>query len=128
MTSQLRSHARECATITTSAPDFVDITDEVEEILARSGISDGHVTVFSPHEGCSILVQERESGLFVDIHQTLQRLGTGDVVERRAVVGSPSVVLPAVAGRLRLGMWQRVLLVELGEPRRRSVLVHVVGR
>jgi thiamine phosphate synthase YjbQ (UPF0047 family) len=43
------------------------------------------------------------------------------------MIGSTSVVIPAVDGRLRLGTWQRVLLVELDEPARRSFLVQVVG-
>ncbi|MFN2489025.1 MAG: YjbQ family protein [Actinomycetota bacterium] len=124
---QLRNHQSECIRVTATTPDFVDITDEVEETLTRSGIRDGRVTVFSPHDECSILVQERESGLLLDIREAIQRLDREDPSDRHGLVGSPSVVLPAVAGRLRLGMWQRVLLVELGEPNARSVVVHIVG-
>jgi thiamine phosphate synthase YjbQ (UPF0047 family) len=122
----MRNHHDECVLVTTAAPDFVDITDGVEAALARSGIHQGQVTVFSPHEECSLLVQERESGLLLDIERTLARLGASGA-PRRSLVGSRSVVLPAVMGRLRLGMWQRVLLVELMRPSARSVVVHVVG-
>jgi secondary thiamine-phosphate synthase enzyme len=123
----VRTHQAECVTVTARAPDFVDITDEIEAALARSGIRDGHVTVFSPEETCSILVQERESGLLVDIEQAMDRLGAAPGRDRVALVGSPSVVLPAVGGKLRLGVWQRVLLVELGGGRRRAVTVQIVG-
>jgi secondary thiamine-phosphate synthase enzyme len=113
--------------MTGGAPDFVDITDDVSAALARSGIRDGHVTIFSPDEACSLLVQERESGLLVDIEETIGRLATGAPEQRTTLVGSPSVVLPAVRGRLRLGMWQRVLLVEHDGAGARSVTVQVVG-
>jgi secondary thiamine-phosphate synthase enzyme len=123
----MRTHRSECKKVTTAAPDFVDITDEVQTALAGSGIRDGQVTVFSPQNSCSLLVQERESGLLADIEQAMQRLGAFSDIARSTLVGSPSVVLPAVAGRLRLGMWQRVLLVELGEPRTRAVVVQITG-
>jgi secondary thiamine-phosphate synthase enzyme len=123
----MRTHRSECTTATSTTPDFVDITDEIESALAGSGIHEGRVTVFSPNESCSLLVQERESGLLADIVQTMQRLDAGPNGSRVALIGSPSIVLPAVEGRLRLGMWQRVLLVELGEPRTRSVVVQITG-
>lgn len=125
--ADVRTHQTECILDTAEGPDFVDITGDVQGALASSGILDGQVTVFSPHDGCSLLVQERESGLIVDIAQTLDRLGAARPRQRQTLVGSPSVVLPAVAGRLRLGMWQRVLLVEQGEARAPSVVVQIVG-
>jgi secondary thiamine-phosphate synthase enzyme len=123
----MRTHRSECTAATTTTPDFVDITDEVQTALTDSGIRDGQVTVFSPERSCSLLVQERESGLLADIEQTMQRLGRPAGDTRFSLVGSPSVVLPAVGGRLRLGSWQRVLLVELAEPHPRSVIVQVTG-
>ena len=45
----------------------------------------------------------------------------------KAMVGAPSVVLPFVDGKLRLGTWQRVLLLELEEPGPRPVVVQIVG-
>jgi thiamine phosphate synthase YjbQ (UPF0047 family) len=43
------------------------------------------------------------------------------------MLGATSVVLPAVDGHLRLGTWQRVLLVELREPSQRSIVIQIVG-
>ena len=122
----MRNHHSECVLETTGAPDFVDITGEVEDALVQSRIRDGHVTVFSNNDECSIIVQERESGLLLDIEQTLRRV-RATARDRRTLVGSRSVVLPAASGRLRLGTWQRVLLVELEGPSARSVTVHIVG-
>jgi secondary thiamine-phosphate synthase enzyme len=122
----VRTHRTECTRATASAPDFIDITDEIQTALSDSGISDGQITVFSPHRACSLLLQERESGLLTDIEQTLARLDTSTAAHG-TLVGSSSVVLPAVAGRLHLGIWQRVLMVELDEPRERSVVVQITG-
>lgn len=122
----MRTHRSQCIRATAAAPDFIDITDEIQTALTDSGIRDGQVTVFSPHRTCSLLLQERESGLLTDIEQTLARLDTSGAAHG-TLVGSPSVVLPAVAGRLHLGLWQRVLLVELDEPRERSVVVQITG-
>ena len=120
----LKTHSARCTAETRGAPDFVDITDAVSEALADSGIRNGQVTVFAPGDGCSILVNERESGLWSDLKTTLERLKDA---WPPSVIGSASVVVPAFEGRLGLGMWQRVLLVELREATQRPVLVQVLG-
>lgn len=113
-------------TVATPAPhEFVDITSEVVHALAESGLSSGHVTVSAP-PGCSIVVNEFESGLLADLKRTFLDL------EARAngsagPVGCASVVLPAAGGRLQLGRWQRLLLVELERACERPVGVQVVG-
>lgn len=118
----MKTHQIECMANTKTALDFVDITDEVQEALTASGIGSGQVTVFAPHRDCAILINERESGLHTDIRTTLERLGG-----KRTVVGSKSVVLPAMDGKLRLGQWQRVLLLELDRAQERSIIVQIVG-
>lgn len=112
---------------TTGQPEFIDITDEIVEAVADSGIQDGMVTVFSLQEACSLIVNERESGLLSDIKSTLERLGIAEAKSRTTMLGSTSVVLPVVDGKLRLGTWQRLLLVELVEPGERSFVIQVVG-
>ena len=112
---------------TTGSPEFIDVTDEIIEELSRSGIQDGMVTVFSQEESCALIVNERESGLLSDIKSVMERLGIAHTKARKTMIGSTSVVLPAVDGKLRLGTWQRVLFVELEEPARRSFLIQVVG-
>lgn len=110
---------------TSVPPDFVDLTDEIAAALERSAIAHGRVTVFSPDERCAILVNERESGLLQDLKSALSRMSNGSSGD--VLVGSSSVVLPVVDGELKLGTWQRVLLVELGQPSRRAVSVQIVG-
>lgn len=123
----MRTHLVATIRATTAPLDFVDVTDDVAGALDESGIENGHVTVFAPDADCSLIVNERESGLWHDLRGALARTDTRLAPERRAVLGSSSVVLPALEGRLHLGTWQRVLLVELGEPCHRRVSVQVVG-
>ena len=115
----------ECHATTSAPPDFVDLTDDIVAAVGRCAIAQGRVTVFSPDERCAILVNERESGLLQDIKGALSRMSNGSGTD--APVGSSSVVLPVVDGQLKLGTWQRVLLVELDRPSRRTVSVQIVG-
>jgi thiamine phosphate synthase YjbQ (UPF0047 family) len=118
----MRTHQIECIATTKTALDFVDVTDDVQSALTASGIASGQVTVFAPHRDCAILINERESGLHTDIRAALERLGG-----KSTVVGSKSVVLPAMDGELRLGQWQRVLLLELDHAQERSIIIQIVG-
>lgn len=123
----MRTHQMECAAETKGAPSFVDLTDDIQDALDESGIADGQVTVFSPDTTCALLVNERESGLLEDIKRTIARLNPNGDEQHAGMLGATSVVLPAVGGRLRLGTWQRVLLVELREPSQRSIVIQIVG-
>lgn len=125
-TRAVRTYRAECVARTRDDIDFVDVTDDVAAAVERSGIRDGRVTVFSPSPGCSILANERESGLLIDLRKTIERL-RAESPRRSPMLGSTSVVLPAVDGKLRLGRWQRVLLVELEGAGERTVVVHVDG-
>lgn len=105
----------------------MDLTDDVQTAVARSGIRAGRVTVFSPGADCPIIVNERESGLLQDIRGAVGRVRAAEANGRSPAVGAASVVLPVVDGRVRLGTWQRILLFELGRPGDRSAFVQVVG-
>jgi thiamine phosphate synthase YjbQ (UPF0047 family) len=122
----MRTRQAECTVSTLAVPDFVDITDEVQEFLEGSGIYDGHVTIFSRSSSSPLIANERESGLLKDIKTAMARLD-GTLRDGRPIIGSTSLMLPAVAGKLRLGTWQRVLLVELSQAGPRSVIVQIVG-
>lgn len=118
----------ECRTTTSAPPDFVDLTDQIVAAVESCPVFQGRVTVFSPDRRCAILVNERESGLLEDIKAAIARISNGSRSGgSEAVIGSASVVLPVVDGELALGTWQRVLLVEMGEPSERTVAVQIVG-
>lgn len=123
--SPLFTHRSECSVATQSPPEFVDITSDVVDAVAESGVGAGLVTVSVPAE-CAIVVNEFESGLLADLKKTVLDLrarsnGGGPRI------GSTSVVLPLDSGRLLLGRWQRLLLVELEAAAERSFSVQVVG-
>ncbi len=134
------SETIECHASTSAPPDFVDLTDQIRAAIETCAVVEGRVTVFSPDQTCAILVNERESGLLEDIKSAIARLsngsggkeaepGGGDVLRSDSdiLIGSSSVVLPIVDGELKLGTWQRVLLVEMGEASERTISVQIVG-
>jgi secondary thiamine-phosphate synthase enzyme len=123
----MRTHRANCKARTRNVLDFVDITDAVQAELTVSGIAEGQVTVFADSDACVLIVNERESGLLEDIRNAMRRLEGMGSANGKTLLGSTSVVLPAVGGKLRLGIWQRLLLVELEQPDTRGVIVQVVG-
>ena len=135
---------------TSDAPEFIDITDEVQRIVAESGIGFGQATVFSTHTTAAIKVNENEPLLLQDMARILHQLAplhaeyehndfsrrTVNLDEEECANGhahcqhlflSTSETIPVLDGRLALGQWQRIFLVELDRPRERRVLVNVVG-
>jgi secondary thiamine-phosphate synthase enzyme len=123
----MKTYVVEGRTETSRAHDMVDITDEVAGVLSESSVADGHVTVFVDSPGCALFVNERESGLLQDIRAAVKKL-RGDGLDRVGpFMGSSSVVLPALQGRLLLGTWQRLMLVELEGPSQRRIVVQTVG-
>jgi len=123
----LVTYETSCTCTTKERFDFVDITERVQHAVAGSGVRDGRATVFSPTDDCSLLLNERESGLLEDVRGALDRVSKGGLMDPPSTIGAKSVVLPVVDGRLRLGTWQRLLLFELDSSRERSVRVQVIG-
>ena len=135
---------------TGEAPDFIDITRQVQDIVTRSGVTMGQVLVFSRHTTAAVRVQEAEPLLLEDLAACLERLAPQDHDYRhndfriRTVNMTPnespnghshcqhlflgaSETLPVVDGGLALGSWQRIFLIELDHPRSREVHVQVLG-
>lgn len=128
---------------------FLDITDEVSAVVARSGIRDGFVQIFSSHTTAAIRINERETLLLTDFRRLLDRIAPRDGhyehddLDRRMDVGpgeprnghahcqhlmlSSSESVPLIDGKLHLGHWQRVFLIELDSSRLRDVFLQVVG-
>ena len=117
-----------------------DVTDSVEEFCAGRG--DGLVHVFAPHATAGVALMETGSGSESDLDELLERVLPRDdrYIHRHGSPGhgadhllpvlvSPSLVLPVVGGRVALGTWQRVVLVDLNRdnPSRRVRLSFVSG-
>lgn len=110
--------------IDTRGRRVVDVTERVRDFATSSG-GDGLVHVFVPHATAGVALMETGSGSEEDLAELLERLLPRDdrYAHRHGSVGhggdhllpvlvSPSLVLPAEGGRLVLGTWQRVVVVD----------------
>ena len=135
---------------TTKAPQFIDITQEVTEFVASSGLSNGCVVVYSKHTTAAIKINENEPLLMKDMEKFLGRIASSEdyyhhndftlrtvnMTENECPNGhahcqhllmSTSETIPIIDGELQLGQWQRVFLVELDRPRSREVIIQGLG-
>lgn len=136
---------------TAFAPQFIDLTDQVQQIVEDSGIQSGQVVVFTQHTTAAIRINENEPELLRDFVAFLERVAPtiapyrhNDFTVRtvnmtddecanahahcRQLLMSASETIPIVGGEMCLGTWQRIFLVELDHPRERSVIVQVLGQ
>ena len=138
---------------TRSGLEIRDITEEVQEAVAQSGVRDGIACVYSPHTTCCVRVNEFETGFLEDFVQMLRRLvpsekyyahddwdrrtenicpedmefGNGHSHCMAMLLGPAGESIPVRGGELCLGTWQRVLFMELDRSRDRRWIVQVVG-
>lgn len=139
------------AIVTVTAPrrfGFVDVTPALEREVAHAG-GDGFAIAFSRHTTCALLVNELENGVQEDLAARLDELfppsiyyahddlsirtqnlqpderANGHAHVAQMLMGGTSHTIPVAAGRPLLGRWQRLLLVELDEPKPREVVLQV---
>jgi secondary thiamine-phosphate synthase enzyme len=132
-------HSRTIEIETHKNRQILDITSRVEEIVSGSGIEEGIALVFTKHTTTGLYLNERESGLVQDMESVLctlvparagyshDRVDNNAASHIQSVLLTPSLALPVARGTLELGTWQSVLFAERDGPRRRTVLVRVVG-
>lgn len=121
---------------------IVDITEGVARVVATSGVERGVVTVFATGSTVAVTTMEHEPGGVLDLQALLDRLippqgeyehnrlnhDTNAHAHLRAAVIGPSESVPLVDGRLTLGTWQQLVLIDFDDrPRARTVAVTVVS-
>ena len=122
--------------------DIVDITRDVAGALDRSGLRDGILVVFVPGSTGGVTTVEYEPGLLKDLPEAFEKFaptgvryhhdatwgdGNGYAHVRAALVGA-SFTAPFSEGRLILGTWQQIVLVDFdNRPRRRELIVQIIG-
>ncbi len=135
---------------TKDAPEFTDLTATVSDFVARSGVTAGQVLVYSKHTTAAIKINENEPLLLKDVANFLDRAapkgayyGHNDFAIRTVnmhedecpnghshcqhlILGSSETV-PVIGGKIALGQWQRIFLIELDRPITRQVVVQVMG-
>jgi len=124
---------------TKSRFEVVKITENVEEIVHESGIREGFALVFVPHATAALILNEYEPRIVEDYITWIKRVippGGGwrhDEIDSNAHAHIASAfigqsrVLPVSEGLPVRGTWQEVLLLEFDGPRRRTVVVEVMG-
>jgi secondary thiamine-phosphate synthase enzyme len=138
----MRSYRKELWFNLPARRGFVNITQEVEQALAESGIREGLALVNAMHITASVFINDDESGLHEDYDAWLERLAphepvsqyrhnrtgedNGDAHLKRQVMGR-EVVVAVTEGRLDFGPWEQIFYGEFDGRRRKRVLVKIIG-
>ena len=150
LTSAARAHHVTIRFTTTRPTEFLNLTDRIEALVKEAGLHAGFVNVQTRHTTTGIIVNEDEPRLLEDFEDLLAGLAPTTVRYRhdrpdpdgladapaerpnghahcRALLLPASACLNVADGRLSLGQWQRIFLVELDGPREREISVLCLG-
>ena len=122
--------------------DIIDITKELERLVAESGLKSGTVTVFCPSSTSGLTTVEYEPGAVSDLKRLFEEIipskreyahnatwddGNGHSHMRASLLG-PALTIPFVEGTITLGTWQQVIYVDFDiRPRQRELVVQILG-
>jgi len=122
--------------------DVHDITEAITDVLSKSGLKAGTVTVFCPSSTSALTTIEYESGAVSDLKRLFEEIipqdreyahnarwhdGNGHSHIRASLLG-PSLTIPFVEGQLTLGTWQQIIYVDFdNKPRRREIILQMIG-
>jgi secondary thiamine-phosphate synthase enzyme len=137
------THAERLHVPTRGNAHVVDINEQVKHVVANSRIREGMVCIFAVGSTAAITTTEAEPGLLNhDLKAFYDRAAPQDICYKheetwhddnghahvRASVLGPSITVPIVDGRLTLGTWQQIVVLDFDtRPRRREVVVQIVG-
>jgi secondary thiamine-phosphate synthase enzyme len=138
----MKIHREEIRVATTADTDVIDVTGKAAGVLNDSGIREGQVILFVPGSTAALTTIEYEGGVVRDLAEAVERLAPRGIPYRhdtrwgdgngyshvRAALLGPSLTVPVAAGRLVLGTWQQIVLLDFdNRPRQRTVVVQVSG-
>src|ERR671911_198145 len=117
--------------------DMVDITDGVQRVVSATGVDEGLASAFVPGSTAAITTMEHEPGNVADLRSVLDALAppradwehnrlnhdTNSHAHQRASIVGPSEVVPVADGRLVLGTWQQLVLIDFDDRARRRTVV-----
>ena len=122
--------------------DYINITEEIEQLVRKSGINHGLCLVNAMHITASVYINDAENGLIQDYDEWLEKLAphaptsqyrhnrTGednaDAHLKRQVMGR-EVVVAITDGKLDFGPWEQIFYAEFDGRRRKRVLVKIIG-
>ena len=131
---------------------WVDLTDDLRREIKDSGVTNGMAVAFCRHTTCALIINEWEDGAMADFRARLEAIVPVDIyyahddMERRTqnlqesherrngqahvkqmLLGATSHSIPVADGEPMSGRWQRLMLVELDEPKEREIVFQVFG-
>ncbi len=125
---------------TKTARAYINITPQVEGLVAKSGIKEGMVLVSAMHITAGVYVNDEEDGIIHDIDEWVERLApfrkdyqhhrTGETnadAHLKSLLIHHEVVVPVTKGALDLGPWQQIYYAEFDGRRRKRVIIKVMG-
>lgn len=137
----MKSHTQYLWLNTKKKEEFINITPQVEEALAKSGIKEGLCLVNAMHITASVFINDDESGLHEDFRAFLEKLApydrdkyrhnmTGednaDAHIKRTIMGR-EVVAAVTGGKLDFGPWEQIFYGEFDGQRKKRVLIKIIG-
>jgi secondary thiamine-phosphate synthase enzyme len=127
---------------TTDSTDILDLTAAVAARVKETGVTEGLLTLFISGSTAALTTIEFESGVVNDLRAAIERLFPPDIpyehdrrwgdgngyAHVRAAFLKPSLSIPLAGGRLQLGTWQQIVLLDFdNRPRQRSIQGQVIG-
>jgi len=127
---------------TTAGTDILDLTAAVAVQVEQTGVTEGLLTLFIPGSTAALTTIEFESGVVNDLRRAIDRLFPRDIpyehdrrwgdgngyAHVRAAFLKPFLGIPLTGGRLQLGTWQQIVLLDFdNRPRQRLIQGQVMG-
>ena len=127
---------------TSKRREFINITEEVENSIAKSGIQEGICLVNAMHITASVFINDDENGLHQDFEKWLEKLApheplssydhnltgedNGDAHLKRTIMGR-EVVIAVTKGKLDFGPWEQIFYGEFDGRRKKRVMLKIIG-
>ena len=137
----MKSYRKELWFETSRRRAFINITPQIEQCLAESGVTEGLLLCNAMHISASVFINDDESGLHQDFEQWLEKLApekphsqyrhngyedNADAHLKRQIMGR-EVVVAVTKGRLDFGPWEQIFYGEFDGMRKKRVLVKIIG-
>ncbi len=125
---------------TSSHREYINITDQVQQVVSKSGVKEGMVLVSAMHITAGVYVNDAEEGLIQDIDEWLERLAPFNQHYRhhrtgenngdshlKSIIVHHEVIVPITNAKLDFGPWQQIYYAEFDGQRKKRVIVKVMG-
>ncbi len=137
----MKSYRKELTMQLPARRGFINITPQVDQCLAESGIQEGLLLVNAMHITASVFINDDESGLHRDFERWLEKLApekphsqydhngyedNADAHLKRSIMGR-EVVVAVTAGRLDFGTWEQIFYGEFDGKRPKRILIKIIG-